>query len=70
MLLLDTRDGSTRQVPFAPAAAGLAVLVIDTRVPVDALDAVTAAVAAAFAARGWAPPQSRTAEPSSAAARV
>lgn len=31
-LLLDTRDGSTRQVPFAPAAVGLAVLVIDTRV--------------------------------------
>ncbi|MCX6466259.1 MAG: galactokinase [Pseudonocardiales bacterium] len=31
-LLLDTRDGSTRQVPFAPADAGLAVLVIDTRV--------------------------------------
>jgi galactokinase len=31
-LLLDTRDGSTRQVPFAPADAGLALLVIDTRV--------------------------------------
>ena len=31
-LLLDTRDGSTRQVPFSPAADGLAVLVIDTRV--------------------------------------
>lgn len=31
-LLLDTRDGSTRQVPFAPAGEGLAVLVIDTRV--------------------------------------
>ncbi|WP_218606004.1 galactokinase [Pseudonocardia abyssalis] len=31
-LLLDTRDGSTRQVPFAPADDGLAVLVIDTRV--------------------------------------
>lgn len=31
-LLLDTRDGSTRQVPFSPAADGLALLVIDTRV--------------------------------------
>jgi len=31
-LLLDTRDGSTRQVPFAPADAGLGLLVIDTRV--------------------------------------
>ena len=31
-LLLDTRDGSTRQVPFDPVAAGLRVLVIDTRV--------------------------------------
>ncbi|WP_232662884.1 galactokinase [Pseudonocardia sp. TRM90224] len=31
-LLLDTRDGSTRQVPFAPGDAGLAVLVIDTKV--------------------------------------
>jgi galactokinase len=31
-LLLDTRDGSTRQVPFSPADDGLAVLVIDTRV--------------------------------------
>jgi galactokinase len=31
-LLLDTRDGSTRQVPFAPADDGLRVLVIDTRV--------------------------------------
>jgi galactokinase len=31
-LLLDTRDGSTRHVPFAPADHGLAVLVIDTRV--------------------------------------
>ncbi|MEJ3652552.1 galactokinase [Actinomycetes bacterium KLBMP 9759] len=31
-LLLDTRDGSTRQVPFAPRDAGLAVLVIDTKV--------------------------------------
>lgn len=31
-LLLDTRDGSTRQVPFAPGAAGLGLLVIDTRV--------------------------------------
>ncbi len=31
-LLLDTRDGSTRQVPFAPADDGLNVLVIDTRV--------------------------------------
>lgn len=30
-LLIDTRDGSTRQVPFAPADAGLAVLVIDTK---------------------------------------
>ena len=31
-LLLDTRDGSTRQVPFAPADDGLRVLVIDTKV--------------------------------------
>ncbi len=31
-LLLDTRDGSTRQVPFVPADAGLVLLVIDTRV--------------------------------------
>lgn len=31
-LLLDTRVGSTRQVPFAPANEGLGVLVIDTMV--------------------------------------
>jgi galactokinase len=31
-LLIDTRDGTTRQVPFAPADAGLRLLVIDTRV--------------------------------------
>jgi galactokinase len=31
-LLLDTRDGATRQVPFAPAGEGLALIVIDTRV--------------------------------------
>jgi galactokinase len=31
-LLLDTRDWSTRQVPFAPATAGLRLLVIDTKV--------------------------------------
>ena len=31
-LLLDTRDGSTRQVPFSPAADGLRLLVIDTKV--------------------------------------
>jgi galactokinase len=31
-LLLDTRDGSTRQVPFDPRSRGLTVLVIDTRV--------------------------------------
>ena len=31
-LLVDTRDGSARQVPFAPADTGLGVLVIDTRV--------------------------------------
>jgi len=31
-LLLDTRDNSTRQVPFAPADAGLTLLVIDTKV--------------------------------------
>jgi galactokinase len=31
-LLLDSRDGSTRQVPFAPADDGLLVLVIDTKV--------------------------------------
>ncbi|WP_214401721.1 galactokinase [Pseudonocardia lacus] len=31
-LLLDTHDGSTRQVPFDPADAGLQVLVIDTKV--------------------------------------
>jgi galactokinase len=30
-LLLDCRDGSTRQVPLDPAAEGLALLVIDTR---------------------------------------
>ncbi|MHA6630339.1 galactokinase [Pseudonocardia sichuanensis] len=31
-LLLDTHDDSTRQVPFAPADAGLTLLVIDTKV--------------------------------------
>ncbi len=31
-LLLDCRDGNTRQVPFAPEEHGLHVLVIDTRV--------------------------------------
>ena len=31
-LLIDTRDGSTRQVPFAPADDGLRLLVIDTKV--------------------------------------
>jgi galactokinase len=31
-LLLDTRDWTTRQVPFDPTAAGLRLLVIDTRV--------------------------------------
>lgn len=31
-LLLDTRDGVTRQIPFSPADDDLAVLVIDTRV--------------------------------------
>src|SRR4051812_10677050 len=31
-LLLDTRDWTTRQVPFDPAAADLCLLVIDTRV--------------------------------------
>ena len=31
-LLIDTRNGDTRQVPFAPADAGLAVVVIDTKV--------------------------------------
>ncbi|WP_300013145.1 galactokinase [Pseudonocardia sp.] len=31
-LLLDTRDGATRQVPLSPTGDGLAVLVIDTRV--------------------------------------
>ncbi|GAA1325882.1 galactokinase [Pseudonocardia xinjiangensis] len=31
-LLLDMRDGTDRAVPFTPADAGLAVLVIDTRV--------------------------------------
>jgi galactokinase len=31
-LLLDTHDGSTRQVPFAPGDVGLGVLVIDTKV--------------------------------------
>jgi galactokinase len=31
-LLLDTRDGTTRQVPFAPHDDGLRLLVIDTRV--------------------------------------
>jgi len=32
-LLLDCRDGSVRQVPFDPAAAGLALLVVDTQAP-------------------------------------
>ena len=32
-LLLDCRDDSVRQVPFDPGAAGLALLVIDTRAP-------------------------------------
>lgn len=32
-LLLDCRDGSTRQVPFDLAGAGLELLVIDTRAP-------------------------------------
>jgi galactokinase len=31
-ILIDTRNGETRQVPFSPADAGLAVLVIDTKV--------------------------------------
>jgi galactokinase len=31
-LLLDTRNGATRQVPFDPAAGGMRMLVIDTRV--------------------------------------
>src|SRR5690606_22370157 len=31
-LLLDTRDGPTRQLPFAPAEVGLTLLVIDTKV--------------------------------------
>jgi galactokinase len=31
-LLIDTRDWSTRQVPFDPAGAGLTVLVIDSKV--------------------------------------
>jgi galactokinase len=31
-LLIDTRDGSTRQVPFAPNDDGLRLLVIDTKV--------------------------------------
>jgi galactokinase len=31
-LLVDFGDGSTRQVPFAPAEQGLALLVMDTRV--------------------------------------
>ncbi len=31
-LLIDTRDGATRQVPFAPAGHGLRLLVIDTKV--------------------------------------
>jgi galactokinase len=31
-LLLDTRDDTVRQVPFAPADAGLSLLVIDTKV--------------------------------------
>jgi len=31
-LLLDTHDESTRQVPFAPAEYGLALLIIDTKV--------------------------------------
>ncbi len=31
-LLIDTRNGDTRQVPFSPSDAGLAVVVIDTKV--------------------------------------
>ncbi|QJY51101.1 galactokinase [Pseudonocardia broussonetiae] len=64
-LLLDTRDGSTRQVPFAPADDGLAVLVIDTRVRHDLADgqygARRAAVEKASAALGM--PSLRDATP-------
>jgi len=55
-LLLDTRDGTTRQVPFAPGEDDLAVLVIDTRVRHDLADgqygARRAAVEKAAAALG------------------
>jgi galactokinase len=30
-LLLDCRDGTTRQIPFEPASAGLSLVVVDTR---------------------------------------
>lgn len=55
-LLLDTRDGSVRHVPFAPADDGLAVLVIDTKVRHELADgqygARRAAVEEAAAALG------------------
>lgn len=42
-LLLDTRDGSTRQIPLDLAADGLALLVIDTRAPHQLADGQYAA---------------------------
>jgi galactokinase len=53
-LLLDTRDGSTRHLPFDLGAHGLALLVIDTRAPhrlVDGQYAARRAVCAAAADR-------------------
>jgi galactokinase len=42
-LLLDTRDGSVRQLPFDPAGHGLALLVIDTHAPHQLADGQYAA---------------------------
>lgn len=53
-LLLDTRDGSTRHLPFDLGAHGLALLVMDTRAPhrlVDGQYAARRAVCAAAAER-------------------
>lgn len=49
-LLLDCRDGSTRQVPFDPAGHALAVLVIDTQSPHRLVDGQYAARRATCAA--------------------
>lgn len=42
-LLLDTRDGSVRQIPFDLAAHGLALLVVDTHAPHQLVDGQYAA---------------------------